>query len=46
LGGLETRIPQLLKLGFSRIAFPTPVGTPDKQWPVLERYAALMRKFV
>ncbi len=45
-GGLETRIPQLLKLGFNRIVFLTPVGTPDRQWPVLERYAALMRKFV
>src|SRR5216683_3446053 len=44
--GLEARIPQLLKIGFNRIVFLTPVGTPDKQWPVLERYATLMRKFV
>jgi probable F420-dependent oxidoreductase len=44
-GGLEKRIPELLKLGFNRVVFLTPVTTPDKQWPVLERYATLMRKF-
>jgi len=43
---IEARIPELVKIGFNRIAFLTPVGTPDKQWPILERYAALMRKFV
>jgi hypothetical protein len=44
-GGLETRINELLKLGFSRVLFLAPVAQPDKQWPVLERYAALIRKF-
>jgi probable F420-dependent oxidoreductase len=44
-GGLEKRIPELLKLGFNRVVFLTPVTTPDKQWPVLERYASLIRKF-
>lgn len=42
---IEARIPELVKIGFNRIVFLTPVGTPDKQWPILERYAALMRKF-
>jgi alkanesulfonate monooxygenase SsuD/methylene tetrahydromethanopterin reductase-like flavin-dependent oxidoreductase (luciferase family) len=42
---IEARIPELVKIGFNRIAFLTPVGTPDKQWPILERYSALMRKF-
>jgi probable F420-dependent oxidoreductase len=45
-GGLETRVPQLEKIGFKRIAFLIPVAKPDKQWPVLERYATLIRKFV
>jgi hypothetical protein len=45
-GGLEKRVPELLKLGFSRVVFLTPVDKPDKQWPVLERYASLIRKFV
>jgi probable F420-dependent oxidoreductase len=44
-GGLETRINELLKLGFNRVLFLAPVAQPDKQWPVLERYAALIRKF-
>ena len=43
---IETRIPQLEKIGFGRVVFLVPVGTPDKQWPILERYATLMRKFV
>ena len=45
-GSLEVRIQELLKLGFNRVLFMAPVAQPDKQWPVLERYAALMRKFV
>jgi hypothetical protein len=45
-GGLETRIRELLKLGFNRVLFLAPVAQPDKQWPVLERYAALIRNFV
>ncbi|MGH7841458.1 MAG: LLM class F420-dependent oxidoreductase [Candidatus Binataceae bacterium] len=44
-GGLEARIQQLLKLGFNRVVFLTPVDKPDKQWPVLEGYASLIRKF-
>jgi alkanesulfonate monooxygenase SsuD/methylene tetrahydromethanopterin reductase-like flavin-dependent oxidoreductase (luciferase family) len=45
-GGLEARIQELLKLGFNRVLFMAPVAQPDKQWPALERYAALIRKFV
>jgi len=44
-GGLEGRIHELLKLGFNRILLMAPVAKPDKQWPVLERYAGLIRKF-
>jgi alkanesulfonate monooxygenase SsuD/methylene tetrahydromethanopterin reductase-like flavin-dependent oxidoreductase (luciferase family) len=43
--GLETRINELLKLGFNRVLFLTPTAPPDKQRPVLDRYAALIRKF-
>src|ERR1700675_1435524 len=35
-GGLETRINELIKLGFNRVLFLAPVAQPDKQWPVLE----------
>jgi alkanesulfonate monooxygenase SsuD/methylene tetrahydromethanopterin reductase-like flavin-dependent oxidoreductase (luciferase family) len=45
-GGLEARIHELIKLGFNRVLFLAPVAGPDKQWPVLERYAALIRKFL
>jgi probable F420-dependent oxidoreductase len=45
-GGLETRIGELIKLGFNRILFMSPVAKPEKQWQVLERYAELIRKFV
>jgi probable F420-dependent oxidoreductase len=45
-GGLEARITELLKIGFNRILFMAPVAQPDEQWPILERYAALIRKFV
>jgi probable F420-dependent oxidoreductase len=44
-GGLETRIHELIKLGFNRILLMAPVAKPDKQWPVLERYAVLLRRF-
>jgi hypothetical protein len=44
-GGLEARIQELIKIGFNRVLFLAPVAKPDKQWPVLERYAALIRKF-
>jgi probable F420-dependent oxidoreductase len=42
---LEARISDLLKVGFNRVLFliVPPPGTD--QWPVLERYAALIRKF-
>ncbi|HVN89001.1 MAG TPA: LLM class F420-dependent oxidoreductase [Candidatus Binataceae bacterium] len=42
---IEGRINDLIKIGFNRICFLIPVTTPDKQWKVLERYAALMKKF-
>jgi probable F420-dependent oxidoreductase len=43
--GIETRIGELMKLGFNRILFMISPGSPDKQRPVLDRYAALIRKF-
>jgi O-methyltransferase involved in polyketide biosynthesis len=43
-GGLESRIQELLKLGFNRVLFGS--GRSEKQWPALERYAALIRKSV
>jgi probable F420-dependent oxidoreductase len=43
--GIETRIGELLKFGFGRILFLVSPATPDKQRPVLDRYAALIRKF-
>jgi probable F420-dependent oxidoreductase len=43
-GGLERRTGELLKLGFNRVLFLVPVAKPDKQWPVLERFASLIRK--
>ena len=45
-GGLEDRIQELSKLGFNRILFMAPVAPSDKQWPMLDRYAALIRKFI
>ena len=45
-GRMEDRIRELLKIGFNRVLFLAPVAAPDKQWPVLERYAALIRNFV
>jgi alkanesulfonate monooxygenase SsuD/methylene tetrahydromethanopterin reductase-like flavin-dependent oxidoreductase (luciferase family) len=44
-GGLEARIRELLKIGFNRVVLMAPTATPGKQWPVLERYAGLIRKF-
>ena len=43
-GGLETRITELLKLGFNRVLLTVPTASPEKQWPILERYGALIRK--
>jgi len=45
-GGLETRIHYLLKLGFNRVLFFISPARPDQQLPVLDRYAALIRKFL
>jgi len=44
-GGLENRIRELLKLGFQRIMFLLTTAAADKQWPLLERYYELTRKF-
>jgi probable F420-dependent oxidoreductase len=44
--GLEARIRELLKLGFNRVVFLILPPPGAEQWPVLERYAALIRKFV
>jgi probable F420-dependent oxidoreductase len=44
--GIETRIGELMKLGLNRILFLVTPANPDKQQPVLDRYAALIRKFV
>lgn len=45
-GRLEARIQELLKLGFNRVLFLIPPARPDEQLPVLERYAALIPKFL
>ena len=42
--GIESRIRELLRLGFHRILFLIEPGVPAAQWPVLERYAALSRQ--
>ena len=44
-GGLDNRIRELIELGFNRLLLMAPVARPEKQWPVLERYAALIRQF-
>jgi alkanesulfonate monooxygenase SsuD/methylene tetrahydromethanopterin reductase-like flavin-dependent oxidoreductase (luciferase family) len=43
--GTEPRIRELMELGFNRILFLIEPGAPEKQWPVLERYANLIRTF-
>ena len=45
-GRLEARIQDLIKLGFNRVLFLVSAARPDEQLPVLDRYAALIRKFV
>jgi probable F420-dependent oxidoreductase len=45
VSGTEQRIRELIQLGFNRILFIFEPGAPDAQWPVLERYAALIRNF-
>jgi hypothetical protein len=32
-------------MGFQRVMFLLANGTPDKQWPLLERYYNLTRQF-
>jgi len=43
--GIEARIRELMELGFNRILFLIDATVPEKQWPVLERYAGLIRSF-
>jgi len=43
--GIEARIRELIGLGFNRILFLIDATVPEKQWPVLERYAGLIRTF-
>jgi hypothetical protein len=43
--GIEARIGELIKFGFNRILFLISPTAPDKQRPVLDRYASLTRKF-
>jgi len=45
VSGDESRIKKLIATGFKRILFLIEPGTPDVQWPVLERYAGLIRSF-
>jgi probable F420-dependent oxidoreductase len=39
------RIQQLSDLGFSRMHFVLPSGTPDEQWPELERFTRIAAQF-
>lgn len=43
--GTERRIRELSELGFKRILFVLEPGPPDTQWPVLEQFASLVKKF-
>lgn len=42
---IEHRVHELLKLGFERIVFRLPTDLPARQWPILDYYARLVRKF-
>lgn len=44
-GAIESRIPELLRMGFGRVLFLIPTAAPDFQWRVLEKYAAIIRQF-
>jgi probable F420-dependent oxidoreductase len=44
-GGLEARIPELLKLGFKRIVFMVFPAASDRQQHLLDRYAALVSRY-
>jgi hypothetical protein len=41
----ESRIQELITTGFNRVLFLVEPKEPDTQWPVLERYAKLIRQF-
>ena len=41
----EKRIRELMQLGFNRVLFVLEPGLPDAQWPVLEQFASLVKKF-
>src|SRR6266852_7749512 len=41
--GDESRIRKLIQAGFNRVLVLIEPGVPDAQWPVLERYAGLIR---
>ena len=43
--GTEKRIRELIQLGFNRVLFVLEPGPPDAQWPVLEQFASLVKKF-
>ena len=43
--GLEARIRELLKLGFNRVVFLVFPAAINKQRPLLDRYATLIRNF-
>jgi probable F420-dependent oxidoreductase len=45
VSGNDSRIRELMQIGFNRILFLVEPGAPDTQWPVLERYAGLIRQF-
>jgi hypothetical protein len=45
VSGSENRIRELMQLGFSRILFLIGSSVPNSPWPVLERYAGLIRQF-
>jgi probable F420-dependent oxidoreductase len=45
VSGTENRVRELMQLGFNRILFIIEPGAPHSQWPVLERYAGLIRQF-
>ena len=43
--GTENRIRELSELGFKRMVLSLGPGMPEKQWPVLEKFANLVKKF-
>lgn len=45
VSGTEKRIRELREMGFNRVLFLIEPGAPESQWPVLERYAGLIRQF-